>query len=231
MQTCDKSRELFLYLIRVQEVCQTNMKYILIIFSFIALTSCEDTVPVDPFAISNRARDSIYLKVQELYVLANYTEAEKLLSTIHARDIYDHNYYSYSAKVKYNLHKYSEAIHFINLALRVSPTGSMFFIKSMCFESLNLMDSSVVYLNKAIELDSTNAGYIAARIRYYLQIKLPILALDDANRLLRLDSTNLDYQSYRAVCKYEFGDTSASIKIYETILNWKFRLNRPYFTA
>src|SRR5690606_9494810 len=129
------------------------MKYILTILTFLVLTSCDEEIPVDPFAISDRARDSIYIKVQEFYAAQKYSDAEKILSTIRARHIYDHGYFYLSAKVKFNLQKYSEAIHYINRALRVNDkNASIYFIKANCYANLNLMDTAMICLHKAISL-------------------------------------------------------------------------------
>lgn len=194
------------------------MKYILLLLTCLTLIACEEEAPIDPYAISEKTRDSIYLKVQELYTLENYKDAEKLLSSIRARDIYDLGYYSLNAKVKFNLQKYSEAVHFINSALRVNnDNASTYFLKANCYAAMDLTDTAVICLDKAIDLDSTNVRYIVARLRYHFN-KSSILAIDDINRLIRMDSTNLDYQSYLALYKYQQHDTTSAIKIYEAML-------------
>lgn len=191
------------------------MKYTCILLTFLTLTSCEDEVPVDPFAISEKTRDSIYLKVQELYVGTKYLEAEKLLGMIRARDIYDHNYFIYNAKVKFNLQKYADAIHFINLALKVSNQvtniAALHFIRASSYSGLNLMDSSLTSLNKAIELDSSNTGYISARVRIYESMNLPTLQYDDINHLIRIDSNKIDYKIALYELKFNVGDTAGAI--------------------
>jgi tetratricopeptide (TPR) repeat protein len=199
------------------------VKYILIILTSLILTSCDDEVViVDPFAIPDKTRDSIYLKVQELYMKNQSNEAEKLLSTIKPRNAYDHYYFMYAMKVKSALGKYSEAIHFINADMRVSDKpeniAALHFWKADCYGKLGFLDSFIVNINRAIELDSTKYEYYMSRIHYYSVIKQPDMELPDIHRLFRLDSNELDFHSTLALYYSEKGDTLSAIKTYTDVL-------------
>ena len=198
------------------------MKNIIILLTFLTLTSCDEEIPVDSFAISDKTRDSIYLKVQEYYQKNQFTEAENLLGTIKARDAYDHSYFLYGAKIKSALGKYSEAIHFINSAMKVSKRtdnlAEMHFSKADCYGKLGFLDSFIVNINQAIELDSTRYEFYMSRIHYYSVIKLPDMELPDIYRLFRLDSNQVSFHSTLAAYYYEKGDTTSAIKIYQEML-------------
>lgn len=151
-----------------------------------------------------------------------YTDAEKLLSTIKPRDAYDHYYFMYAMKVKSALGKYSEAIHFINSGMKVSSKteniAAMHFTKADCYGKLGFLDSFIVNINKAIELDSTKYEYYMSRIHYYSVTKQPDMELPDIYRLFRLDSNEVDFHSTLALYYSEKGDTSSAIKIYKDML-------------
>ena len=194
----------------------------LLLLIFIVLTSCDEGGQNNDPVLEIKKRDSIYLKVREFITQRKFSEAEGLLDIIKASGMFDHYYYYHGANVKIGLQKYSEAIHLLSTAIRISTKqdniAAMYYVQGTCYSLLNLPDSAIKMLNIAIELDSNNAGYICARIKYNLRGKLPALALDDANRLVRLDTANLDYWSYVGLCKYEFGDTIGATDIYKFML-------------
>ncbi|MBI2722463.1 MAG: hypothetical protein HYX39_09835 [Bacteroidetes bacterium] len=195
------------------------MKYILTFLIFGTLISCDEDIVVDPFAVSDHTRDSIYLKVNELTSNLKYDDAEKLLGTIRARDIYDQDYFYLMSNVKTHLNKQSEAIHYLRLALRVSKQkAAIHYLLAERYGAMNMKDSAIVCLNRAIAEDTLNQGYLRARTKYYIDNQLPILALDDANRLLRIDSS-VNNVLYRARCTFDIGDTSGAFGLYQLVYN------------
>lgn len=196
------------------------MKLVYIFFISILIISCDNAKETnEDDKRATPENDSVYKHLEELYSKQNYKQAERIIDTLKPKSQDDLAFYTLKAKIKYNCQHFSETIHAINKALEINPNNStLLFLKSSSYMALNYTDSALIFLTKAINLDSSNTGYISARIRMYENMKIPVLQLDDINHLIRINSNNIEYKFALYNFKYHNGDTITAVNGFKDAL-------------
>ncbi len=174
--------------------------------------------------------DNEIYKIEILIQQKRYTEAEKILKTLLARDSNNALFLSLLAEVKLQQEKADDAEELINSAIGIAPDSShLFFIKSRISLQQDNFDDGEKYISQAVQMDPYNADYYALYANIKLSRKQFQEALELADKALEIDAENVFGLNARSKALLKLNKKDDSFKTIEGAL--REDPNNPYTHA
>ncbi len=196
----------------------------IILFSCLFLCSCDPEYTEQD--ISPKTRDSVLLKVNEYVGKHVYEKADSVLGLFQWRPD-DKELMTKRIQIKYKLGKYSEALALLNVSETYeSGNPELFYMKGSCYAALELNDSALNQIHKAIAINGVEKKYWRFRIDLYRKLKDTISESFDIHQFIALDTNDLTAACLLGQLKFRKGDTLGSLSEYK-----KVEAKDPSFTS